>query len=75
MNNLFVNNAKKPKYEYKLATVASVANFACTLIFAGETTASTKQYKANYWYNLHAGNKVVVQKIGGTYQIVAKYGA
>jgi len=75
MGNIFVNNAKKTNYEYKLAKIASVGNYKATLIFAGETTASTKQYRANYWYNLHVGDKVIVQRIGGTYQIVGKYWA
>lgn len=56
-----------------LATVGSyTAGAGATLIFDGQTTATTKRYKRLASYTPAAGDRVLVAKISGSYVILGK---
>ena len=50
-----------------LATVAAVYSDGITLIFDGQTAATTKRYKFNTAVTFKAGQRVKVVKLSGTY--------
>lgn len=50
-----------------LATVGAVYSDGLTLIFDGQTEATTKRYKRNTAITFKAGQRVKVVKISGTY--------
>lgn len=56
---------------YQLATVAGVFEDGLTLIFDGEGAARIKHYPCNAAVSFSAGQRVRVEKVGGTY--VAAY--
>ena len=61
--------AGQPLY---LATVGSYTTAGATLIFDGQTTATTKRYKRLASYTPAAGDRVLVAKISGSYVILGK---
>ena len=59
--------------EFKLATVVSYdASNGSTLLFDGESTATTKRYKRLASWGGAAGHRVLVAKISGTYIILGR---
>lgn len=54
------------------ATVSAVHNDGVTLIFDGETSASSKHYRYNTALSLAAGDRVKVAKMSGTYVVEYK---
>ncbi len=52
---------------YQLATVAGVFSDGVTLVFDGEAKARTKHYPCNAAATFVAGQRVRVDKVGGTY--------
>ncbi|MEG2088015.1 MAG: hypothetical protein RR022_07410 [Angelakisella sp.] len=53
----------------QLATVGAVYADGITLLFDGETAASTKHYKKNAAITFQAGQRVKVCKICGSYVV------
>lgn len=51
------------------ATVGTVYSDGITLIFDGQSTASTKRYKYNTAVTFESGQRVKVLKINGTYVV------
>lgn len=62
---------REPQTFY-LATVGSYTTAGATLIFDGQTTATTKRYKRLASYTPAAGDRVLVAKISGSYVILGK---
>ena len=59
--------------ELRLATVANYnSTNGSTLIFDGETEATTKRYKRLYSYSGASNHRVLVAKISGTYIILGR---
>lgn len=58
--------------EFIVATVGSTNSAGTTLIFPGQTSATTKRYKRFDGYTPAAGDRVLVVKTGGTYVILGK---
>lgn len=58
--------------EFIVATVGSTSLAGTTLIFPGQTSATTKRYKRLDGYTPAAGDRVLVVKTGGTYVILGK---
>lgn len=58
--------------EFIVATVGSTSPAGTTLIFPGQTSATTKRYKRLGGYTPAAGDRVLVVKTGGTYVILGK---
>lgn len=58
--------------EFIVATVGSTSSAGTTLIFPGQTSATTKRYKRLDGYTPAAGDRVLVVKTGGTYVILGK---
>ena len=59
--------------EFKLATVVSYdSTNGSTLLFDGESTATTKRYKRLYSYSGAANHRVLVAKVSGTYIILGR---
>ena len=52
---------------YRLATVVSVYDDGVTLQFDGETAARSKRYPCNAAVTFSSGQRVRVEKVGGTY--------
>lgn len=66
---------KQPEPEAaRLATVYDWWGDGLQLIFDGETESDGKHYKcnANHWFQ--AGDRVLVQKVGGSYVVICKIG-
>ena len=57
------------KKVHQLATVQNVYSDGITLIFDGETIASTKRYKRNASVTFSTGDRVKVCAISGTYLV------
>lgn len=72
MTNIFVQPGAPPKSETALAVVAAKYSDGVTLYINGEATATTKHYKISSGLSLAAGNRVVLQKMSGTYIVTAK---
>ena len=77
MNNLLINNQRagneRQPVELRLATIDSYSSSSgSTLIFDGETTATTKRYKKLSNASLGNGYRVLVPKISGTYIILGR---
>ena len=60
--------------EYRIATVATVEADGLTLLFDGEEQASEKHYRANTTAQFAAGQRVVVQRISGSYVVMFPIG-
>ena len=60
---------EKPRSESMLATVAAVGQSGLRLIFDGQSSASGKYYKCNTSVVFHAGDRVKVTKMSGTYVV------
>lgn len=59
--------------ELRLATVVNYnSSSGSTLLFDGESTATTKRYKRLYSYSGAANHRVLVAKISGTYIILGR---
>lgn len=59
--------------ELRLATVVNFsATSGSTLLFDGESEATTKRYKRLYSANLSAGYRVLCAKVSGTYVILGR---
>lgn len=77
MNNLIIQqqnagNAAQP-VELRLATVVDYnSTTGSTLLFDGESTATTKRYKRLYSYSGAANHRVLVAKVSGTYIILGR---
>lgn len=70
MDELFTApSAEAGRPQFLIATVGAVAADGVTLIFAGESTASTKKYKGNAALTLKAGDRVKLSYDSGTYLI------
>ncbi len=75
-----IDYAKEREYEaesegvaaHQIATVGAVSTAGITLIFPGQTTASTKKYPYNKSVTFVAGDKVYIAKARGTYIVVCK---
>lgn len=57
------------------ATVAQVHEDGLSLIFDGEGTVASKHYKCNQYCKFEAGQRVYLQKDGGTYVVLFPVGA
>ena len=57
---------------HQIATVGAVSASGITLIFPGQTTASTKKYPYNKSVTFTAGDKVYIAKARGTYIVICK---
>ena len=58
-----------------LATIGNYSSSGCTLIFDGQTAATTKRYRYIYTGSsnyLTSGRRVVVAKIGGSFVILGR---
>ena len=62
-----LNKQSEPAQSVYFATIGNVNSSGVTLIFDGESTATTKRYKVNKAGTYVAGNRVKVAKISGTY--------
>lgn len=58
--------------EFIVATVGSTSSAGTTLIFPGQTSATTKRYRRLSSYTPAANDRVLVVKTGGTYVILGK---
>lgn len=56
-----------PPRVYELATVVGVYSDGLTLRFDGESVARSKHYPCNAAVTFAAGQRVRVEKVGGTY--------
>jgi len=75
MKNIFVSKTKEKKgHSYITATVVSrnSTTSKCTLMFPGETVASTKEYRYNPSAAIYVGNRVLLTKESGSYYVYAK---
>ena len=66
--------SKAPDTEFYLATVAGVSSTGAQLLFAGESSATSKYYKCLNSANVSTGDRVVVMKQSGTYIVIGKIG-
>lgn len=57
------------------ATIGSVYADGISLVFDGESAASAKHYKCNQYCKFAAGQRVYLQKDGGTYVVLFPVGA
>lgn len=58
----------------RLATVDYVGNSGLQLIFDGETYGDGKYYLCNNGIKYQGGDRVLVQKVGGSYIVVCRVG-
>ena len=68
-------NASTPRDTIQLATVAAVYADGVTLIFDGQSEASSKHYKCNTAVPFAAGDRVKVCEIAGTFVVEYVVGA
>lgn len=61
--------------KYRLATVATVEEDGLRLTFDGEEEPTEKHYKANTSVNFSVGQRVVTQRISGSYVVMFSLGA
>ena len=66
--------SKAPDTEFYLATVAEVGASGVRLLFAGESSATSKYYKCLSSANVSTGDRVVVMKQSGTYIVMGAIG-
>lgn len=66
--------SKAPDTEFYLATVAEVGASGVRLLFAGESSATSKYYKCLSSTNVSTGDRVVVMKQSGTYIVMGAIG-
>ena len=66
--------SKAPDTEFYLATVAGVGASGVRLLFAGESSATSKYYKCLGSANVSTGDRVVVMKQSGTYIVLGTIG-
>ena len=72
IQNQNAGNAAQP-CELRIATVADYnSSNGSTLIFDGETTATSKRYKRISGVTFATGNRVLVAKLSGTYVIIGR---
>lgn len=57
---------------HQIAKVGAVSTAGITLIFPGQTAASTKKYPYNRDVTFSAGDTVYVAKVSGTYIVICK---
>lgn len=59
----------------RLATVSSVGSKGLRIIFDGETSSDGKYYRCNSSASYRSGDRVLVQKVGGSYVVVCPIGS
>lgn len=57
------------------ATIGGVYNDGVSLIFDGESSATTKHYKCNTFFKYSAGDRVYILKDSGTYVVICVIGS
>lgn len=58
----------------RLATVDAVGSSGLRIIFDGETSSDRKYYRCNSSASYEKGDRVLVQKVGGSYVVVCPIG-
>lgn len=59
-------------YIFTTATIDSVNQDGCTVIFSGESLPTQKRYKRLDSVNVTAGDRVLMARVGNTFLIVGK---
>lgn len=67
-----VRNAKEEKHNRLGKIDTEYLSGRPRIIFDGETTVSTKQYPYLASYSPVAGDRVILEKVGGTYVVMGK---
>lgn len=65
-------NERNTAAVHTFARIGTVHTDGVTLIFAGQTSESTKHYPANRDVTFSAGDKVLLYKASGTYVVVCR---
>ena len=65
---------KAPETDFYIATVAGVSSSGVRLLFAGESSATSKYYKCLDSANVSTGDRVVAMKQSGTYIVLGTIG-
>ena len=65
---------KAPETDFYIATVTGVSSSGARLLFAGESSATSKYYKCLASANVSTGDRVVVMKQSGTYVVLGTIG-
>ena len=67
-----IESERGKRQVHEIAQVSAVYSDGVSLIFAGESTGSTKHYPANKDVTFKSGDKVLIYKVRGTYVMVCR---